>query len=199
MKAFRTASLLFALPAAFAGLAPAACLYDRIVILQGEWWRLLTGHWVHFSTSHLWWNLTVLLTAGTWLERLRPGLLVPYALVGAPVAGLGLLAFAPGMGVYGGLSGLATGVVALLALVQLRTQRTERVWWLAVLALTAGKVALDAFAPTPLFSRFGSDPVQVSALAHVLGALLALPVFHLHRRHARPALPGSMGSIRFID
>lgn len=183
MKALRTPLLVFAFPAALAGLAPAACLYDRAAILHGEWWRLWTGHWVHFSASHLAWNLVVLLVAGIWLERLRPGLLARYVLVAAPLLSLGLLVFAPDMAVYGGLSGLATGVVVLLALAQLGTQRAERTWWFAVLALTAGKIAVDAFAPAPLFSRFDSDTVQVSALAHALGALLALLVFHVHRHH----------------
>ncbi len=199
MKAGLTPCLLFALPAVLAGLVPAACLYDRDAILQGEWWRLWTGHWVHFSTSHLGWNLVVLLAAGTWLERLRPGLLARYVFVGAPAAGLGLLAFAPGMEIYGGLSGLATGVVVLLALVQLGIKRTERIWWLAVLALTTGKVAVEACSLAPLFSRFGSTGVHVSTLAHGLGALLALPVFWVHRCRALPASPDSMGAIGFID
>ncbi len=177
MKALRHTLLLFALPAALVASAPAAFLYDRAAILQGEWWRLWTGHWVHFSFSHLAWNLVVLLGAGTWLEHRQPGAARRYALAAAPLISLGLLAGASEMHTYGGLSGLATGLVALLALVQIRTQPAERGWWLAVLALTAGKIAADAVCSAPLFSRFETGSIQISTLAHLLGALLALPVF----------------------
>jgi rhomboid family GlyGly-CTERM serine protease len=198
MKALRATLLLFALPAVLLGLAPAASLYDRAAILHGEWWRLWTGHWMHFSASHLAWNLVVLIGAGTWLERLRPGLAARYALIGAPLLSLGLLVFAPTMHTYGGLSGLATGILVLLALVHLAARPSERGWWLAVLALTAGKVGFDAFSPAPLLSRFDSAEVQVSALAHMLGALLALPAF-LASRSAAASIASLNRPIGFID
>ena len=37
-----------------------ALVYDRSAILTGELWRLVTGHWVHFSASHLFYDVTVL-------------------------------------------------------------------------------------------------------------------------------------------
>jgi rhomboid family GlyGly-CTERM serine protease len=189
MKALRTAFLLFALPAALLGLAPAAFVGDRAAILQGEWWRLWTGHWVHFSPSHLAWNLAVLLAAGTWLEHLRPGLLARFAFAGAPLISLGLFALSPALLAYGGLSGLATGVVVLLALVHLASRRSDRGWWITLLALVAAKLAWDAGHATPLFSRFAPGAYQPSSLAHALGAALAVPVFLSHR----PALPAPFG------
>lgn len=177
MKALRPALLLFALPAGLLGLAPEAFLYDRTAILRGEWWRLWTGHWVHFSASHLAWNLVVLLGAGAWLERLNPGRLIRYTFVGAPLISLGLLVLGPAMQVYGGLSGLATGVIVLLAFTQLAAHRPDRSRWIAVLALVVLKIAYDAGHAAPLLSRFDSPALQPSALAHILGAALALPVF----------------------
>lgn len=181
MKAWRTPLLLFAGPALLAGLAPAVFLYDRTALLHGEWWRLWTGHWVHFSPSHLAWNLVVLIGAGCWLEQVRPGLLTRFALLGPPLISLGLLTLAPKMAVYGGLSGLATGVILLLALVQMEERPAERAWWLAVLVLTTGKIAVDAVSSAPLFSRFAGD-IRVSALAHLFGAAAALPMLFLQGR-----------------
>jgi rhomboid family GlyGly-CTERM serine protease len=175
MKAVHVTLLLFALPALAAGIAPGALIYDRAALLQGEWWRLWTGHWVHFSGSHLAWNLGVLIVAGTWLERLRPSTLLRVVLVGAPVISIGLLMFAPTMAAYGGLSGLATGVVLLLALVQMQERPAERAWWIALVMLVAGKIAVDAVSPAPLFSRFAGE-IHPSALAHLLGGLIALPL-----------------------
>ncbi|MBL9219181.1 MAG: rhombosortase [Opitutaceae bacterium] len=182
MKSVRP--VLLAAAPALLGLVPAVrevLLYDRTAILQGEWWRLWTGHWMHFTASHLTWNLLVLAGAGWWLERVQPGSLLRYLAVAAPMLGVSFLAGAPGMGTYGGLSGLATGVVVLLALAQLGRDRAARAWWLGLLALVALKLALDAAQPAPLFASFGAQVVRVSTFAHVMGAITAVGFF-LSRR-----------------
>ena len=150
---------------------------DRTAVLHGEWWRLWTGHWVHFSASHLFWNLAVLLVAGPWLEQLRPGLLLRYTLIAAPLISLALLTLEPALQTYGGLSGLAMGVVVLLAAGQLSRRNPDSAWWLALLALVAGKITFDAGHDTALFSRFAATDIRPSALAHAAGAGLALAVF----------------------
>lgn len=177
MKPLRAALLLYGLPALAAAAAPSLFIYDRVAILAGQWWRIGTGHWVHFSASHLGWNLLVLLAAGTWLERLRPRALLRYTLVATPLIGLGLLVLAPAMTTYGGLSGLAVGAVVLLALTLLDAAPAGRAWWLVTLALVAGKIAWEACAGVALFSRFGPGEVVPSLAAHVLGAITALAFF----------------------
>jgi rhomboid family GlyGly-CTERM serine protease len=184
MKSFRPVLLLVVGPAVLLQLAPAthgALLYDRTALLHGEWWRLWTGHWVHFSVSHLAWNLAVLLAAGAWLEHLQPGRLLRYLLVAAPVLSGIFLIGEPAMQVYGGLSGLATGVVVLLALGQFVRDGRNRAWWGAALALLALKLGFDATHATPLFSRFGTTAVRSSALAHAGGAVTAVVAVFLSR------------------
>lgn len=185
MKSFRPVLALFVLPALLVALLPAAqglLLYDRTAIGHGEWWRLWTGHWIHFSASHLAWNLLVLVAAGTWLERLRPGWLLRYTLLAAPLTSLGFLLLAPRMHTYGGLSGLAAGVVTLLALVQLACDREARARWVAVLLLVALKAVLETGHNQALFSNLSDVGVQPSALAHAAGAGLALAFFLSPRR-----------------
>ena len=46
------AGLTAGLFAAF-GPAPEAWVYDRAAIESGEWWRLISGHWVHSDGAHL--------------------------------------------------------------------------------------------------------------------------------------------------
>src|SRR5580698_8778088 len=43
-------------------------VYDRRAILSGQIWRLFTGHWVHFSTSHLVYDSLALGIAGWMIE-----------------------------------------------------------------------------------------------------------------------------------
>lgn len=186
MKSFRPVLLLYALPAMLVALCPAthgALLYDRDAIRHGELWRLWTGHWVHFSASHLTWNLLVLLVTGAGLEKLQPGWLLRYTLIAAPLISLSFLVLAPGMEAYGGFSGLAIGAVTLLAITQLALATGERTRWLAVLLLVAVKIVLEAGQDQALFSQFPTAAIHSSALAHAAGAGLAL-VFFLSRHWA---------------
>jgi rhomboid family GlyGly-CTERM serine protease len=185
MKTLRVPLLLFALPAAFVALWPSVgerLVLDRAALIErGEIWRLWTGHWVHFSTSHLLWNLAVLFAAGAWLERVRPGLLWRHAVFAAPLIGLTVLVCEPRLLAYGGLSGLATGVVVLLALHQLRTRGAPRLLWGAVLALVAVKSAHDLASPDALFARYDLPTVRPSSTAHAAGAVAAVLHYSLAR------------------
>ena len=201
MKTLRLPLLLFALPAllvAFAADHAPGLRLDHAVFDHGEIWRLWTGHWVHFSPSHLGWNLLVLLLAGAGLERARPGWLLPHTLVAAPLISLALLVVEPAMRSYGGLSALATSVVTLLALAQLRDARADWLPWTAVLVLVAGKTAYDAFHPTALFSRFDSPDVRPSVFAHAVGAGVALLLGPLWQRLRPPEMkpPGPVAGSR---
>jgi rhomboid family GlyGly-CTERM serine protease len=194
MKSICPALLLFALPATLLWLAPAThapFLYDRVAISHGEWWRLWTGHWVHFSASHLLWNLVVMLVAGAWLERLQPGWLLRLALIVSPLLSLVLLFGEPAMQTYGGLSGLATSVVVLLALAQLRRRSPDRAWWWTILLLVAAKTGADAVRADSLFVAFGAQTVHPSVLVHAAGAVAALALFFARpiRPHTNPDQP----------
>ena len=190
MKSLRPVLLLYVCPALLLWLTPGiqdALVYDRGAILRGAWWRLWTGHWVHFSLSHLFWNLAVLLGAGAWLERLQPGWLLRLALVVAPLLSLVLLCGEPSMQTYGGLSGLATSAVVLLALVQLHRRGPDRTWWWTILLLVAAKTGVDAVREDSLFVAFGAQAVRSSVLAHAAAAVAALALFSARPEHAFPS------------
>lgn len=190
--------LLCALPAVLLEFVPAGgdlLLYDRSAILHGEWWRLWTGHWMHFSTSHLVWNLVVLLGAGAWLERLQPNRLPGFLLLSAPLISVILLIGEPAMQIYGGLSGLATGAVVLLALTQLSRRHAGGIWWGILLAIVALKFIVEATQVAPLFAGFGASTVRPSILAHAAGAITGL-LFFLSPRLASPRLLGRRSATR---
>lgn len=193
MKSLRAPLCLFGLPALLVWLMPSSpevLLHQRSALFAGEWWRLWTGHWVHFSPSHAGWNLAVLGATGAWLEHLQPGWLIRLAALGAPLISLILLASEPGMQAYGGLSALATGTAVLLALVQLQRPGPGRSWWWAILGLVAAKCGLDAVHPAPLFAGWDQASLRNSAVAHAAGAAVAATLF-LTRSLLAPALATS--------
>lgn len=164
----------------------AGLFYLRESLFAGELWRLWTGHAVHFSSSHLWWNLAVFVPSAAWLERLDPRGGRVFLLVAAPALSLFLLAFDPLLLRYGGLSGLATGTLVLLATLQLsRRDPREPAWfWWGVLAVVAAKLGTEHFTQAPLLASNMGD-VRTVPLAHLGGALLAAAAWLWRRRAVR--------------
>jgi rhomboid family GlyGly-CTERM serine protease len=169
-----TATLVIGLAAVMVFLFPATSaplIYERSLILHGEIWRVWTGHLVHFSKSHLFWDLAVYVVAGCWLERLRPRAARWFYVVCPPLIAAALLVCDPSLERYAGLSGVATGLLVFLACLQLGESRTEPRWfWLAVLALVALKIGLEAVTHTHLLVG-NLAGVRVVPLAHVSGAV----------------------------
>lgn len=149
-------------------------LFDRTAILGGQFWRLWTGHWIHFSPSHLFWNVAALSFTGAWLEARHPGLPLRYAAFAAPLISIGLLVLEPNMITYGGLSGLGTGIVALLGISLCRSPGFDRISGISILVLLGLKLSHDFLHSTPLLSDFESATIQASTTAHIFGASFAL-------------------------
>lgn len=149
--------------------ASEALIYDRTKVLRGEWWRLFTGHWVHFSASHLWWNLAVLVPAGAWVERLVPARARVLFGLAPVVIGVVLFAADPALQQYAGLSGVAAGVLALLALTQLAAGAADRWFWWAVLGLIAVKIVAELMFGQPALARFADTAIRPVPLAHLAG------------------------------
>ncbi len=182
-RAWVTAAIAAAAVAALAwpGLAR-ALVYERAEIAAGEVWRLWTGHLVHFNGGHLFWDLAVFVPAGMWLEAIAPRLARRFCLLAPPAISAALFVAEPSLARYAGLSGLATGVLVLLALIQWRRDaRAPRWFWPAVLALVALKIGLEAFSAEPLLARF-EPGVRVVTLAHVGGVACALVAWLPARR-----------------
>ncbi len=165
----------------------AAGEFERERILAGELWRLWTAHGVHFGGSHLWWNLTVIVPAGIWVECLVPGRTRLLYLLAPGIIGLALLALDARLQTYAGLSGVATGVLALLAFTQVaKVEPAARQWWRAVLGLLAAKIVLETVWRQPVFANFADAELQPVPLAHLVGLACAAAV-HGWRRPTPPA------------
>lgn len=157
--------------------------FDRAAIVAGELWRLWTPHLLHFSASHLGWNLVVLLGAGVWAERVVPRRMRLLYVIAPALIGVALLVFDPFLSRYAGLSGLAAGAVALLAFTQIaRSPGRDRWFWWAVLALLAAKILLELFFRDALLADFGDPAIRPVPLAHIAGMASAALVHGTRRR-----------------
>ncbi|MGH8679682.1 MAG: rhombosortase, partial [Burkholderiales bacterium] len=91
-------------------------VYDRAAITGGELWRVITGHSVHFSSSHLLFNVIVIGAAGSLIEAQDRRDLVELYALSAVLIGLFLFLGEPSLRQFGGLSGIAYALVVYVAL-----------------------------------------------------------------------------------
>jgi rhomboid family GlyGly-CTERM serine protease len=181
--------VLFVLAALAVYLGPgaaAALVYDRQAILGGESWRLITGHWVHFSASHLGVDAALLGLAGLALAARGDRHFALLCVVSALVISAVILAFLPDMAFCGGLSGVVLASLVYLALNMLRAPPTHRVAGALMLLLCAGKLAWDA--ATGDFALAGFD--ATSGLAPAGAATAATAIVPVLMSHAAGAACG---------
>lgn len=142
--------------------------YDRGAILAGEYYRLLSGHFVHLGWSHFALNMAGLVL-GTWLfgaDR-SPAWWIGATVVAAAACGLGLLAWSPAVGWCVGLSGVLHGLMIVgfggWALAGDR-------WALVLLAVVVGKMTWEQVGGTMPWEAAMSGG-RVVTDAHVWGAV----------------------------
>lgn len=166
--------------------------YDRVAILNGEVWRVLTDNLVHASFIHTVWNVVGLALAfAILLDAASPRDFIVLMLVSSVAIGIGLLAFAPGIGFYIGFSGTTHGLYAGGAL--LLTVRGRPWFGLLVLAVILVKIGYEQlYGPVPLSSGALGDAIATEAHASgVVGGLIAGAGLALLRlRGRRASSPG---------
>ena len=156
-----------------------ALRYDRAAIVSGEVWRLVSGHFVHLSASHLWLNLAglalVTMLFGRGVSSRQWWLVIASSL--ASLA-LGFLLLEPQLNWYVGLSGLLHGLILAGAYFDLTFPRKQR----NLLALiVVGKLAWEqAFGSLPFTAEAAGGPVVVDAhLYGAIGGFAAIVAFRL--------------------
>ncbi|EGN74299.1 rhomboid family GlyGly-CTERM serine protease [Idiomarina sp. A28L] len=141
--------------------------FERLPIAEGEYWRLLSGQFVHFSWGHLWLNI-----AGIWVMYLLYAEHAPnwrYPLVVCLLAlfsNLGMYFFAPEIQAYLGFSGVLYGLFAWGAVVDIR--KGIKLGWLLFLGVML-KVSWEYFVGPVQIGTATVDNLAVSA--HFFGAL----------------------------
>jgi rhomboid family GlyGly-CTERM serine protease len=180
-------SLAVALVAAALSLSSDAASWlelDRQAFASGQFWRLWTGHLVHYGPGHLLWDAVTVLVFGAMLEAdgrrgLRRRTIAWIAVGAAGAIGAGFLLFVEPLTAYRGLSGLASLFFVWWAAESCQDARRAGDRFRAV----ASGLALLAFVAKSLFEVACGDALFAPAsaegfvpvpLAHVIGAIIGL-------------------------
>lgn len=164
--------------------ATAMLAFDRDSILDGQWWRLLTGHWVHLNGTHLALNVGAFLVIFLIFWRdLTPLNWLFASLFIATGSSLSLLIVHPQIDWYMGLSGLLHGLPVFAALAP--KQRYPHTGLIVLALITAKLVIEHVFSSGLYFDDVIGGPVLT--IAHVHGALwgtllaFAIRAYNLHQ------------------
>ena len=155
--------------AAITGLA-----LDRNAVLQGELWRLWTGHFVHFSAHHAWVNIVVLTITFTIVERyLGTSKFVIFVLSSVAFISAGLMLWQPALIEYRGLSAIATALTLIALFVMAKQHRAAAIYVVLLAILLSMKLIGEALGFTSVAANLPIG-VAVEWRAHVLGAAAGL-------------------------
>jgi rhomboid family GlyGly-CTERM serine protease len=172
---WRTTALSLAAVAVYMALGPAPeqLVFDRAAIAQGEWWRLLTAHWVHGDNGHAAWDIVMLAVLGGLFEPRLAGKLPWVLLFGSLAVDAWLWWGEPSLRYYCGLSGILNTLLVVGLLQLWRDRRQPLILW--VLGLSAIKVAFEIAQGQAVLTRTVWPSVPTThAAGMICGLLLAV-------------------------
>lgn len=149
-----------------------------------QYWRLLTGHMIHSSWNHLFWDLITFALANAYLEHHdRVKMLFGF---GVGILGLNLFLLSPLASIqeYSGLSGILYTQITLAASVW--ATKNKSILGFLPLAVILIKTLFEILSGASAFMQNGW---QLYWPAHIVGAICALIVFSLWKIKPVTLLP----------
>jgi rhomboid family GlyGly-CTERM serine protease len=148
--------------------------YDRGAVAAGQVWRLLTWHWTHWSTDHLFWDGLAFVVLGVCCERLGRGRTLACLGLAVLTVSAATLAARPDLNLCRGLSGIDAALFGLASVLAVRAAwaRGARGQLLAtggLLAGFAGKIAFEALTGSTVFVASARAGMVAMPLAHCVG------------------------------
>jgi len=163
---------LLALPELFGEPARQALSFDRSALAGGEWWRLLTAHFVHLDAEHAFLNgLGVVLMWALFARDYSPWRWAAIYSGSALAVSVGLWVGNPELQWYVGASGALHGVMTAGTIAHLRRRDLDG-WILAVFIVA--KLAYEQYAGALPFAGTSSTIVDAHLYGAIGGVVLAL-------------------------
>lgn len=162
--------------------------FDRIAIADGQWWRLLSGNFVHLGINHLGMNVAglVLVVMLVW-RQFDAAAWAALIILASAAVGLGLYRLNPAIGWYVGFSGTLHGLLIAGCIGDLRDYPRSAA---ALLVLVVGKLVWEQFAgalPGSEATAGGRVIVDAHLYGAVAGGVMAPLLLWRRRRQARAA------------
>lgn len=153
--------------------------YDRVALARGEFWRLVTCHFAHWSGDHLFWDVLAFGALGWLCERDGKQSFLACVGLAALLIPLTVWVALPQMATYRGLSGIDSALFALLAARAVCRAAGDKDWSaFAVVTLVSGgfaaKIGFELCTGSTLFVDSATAGLTPVPLAHVIGTLVGV-------------------------
>lgn len=149
--------------------------YNRELILDGQYWRLISGNFNHTNEYHLILNIVALMViSGLHASHYSLSAFSLLILYLASLVGLGIFIFSPSVGLYVGLSGILHGLIVFGGALDVKSQ--QKTGWLLIIGAIIKVIYEQAFDNTAQMNKL--IDAQVLTDAHLYGliaGLIAIP------------------------
>jgi rhomboid family GlyGly-CTERM serine protease len=167
--------------------------FERAAIQAGELWRLITGHWTHWSIDHLGWDVFAFVVLAAGCERTGRARLLACVIASSLAISLGVMVLRPDLAQYRGLSGVDSALFVLLAMDMIRRSvmehdRPQTVILGGCLVAFMLKVGFELYTGSTVFVDSAHSGMEPLALAHVIGGGVGI-VFAFSRSRRRAVQP----------
>ncbi len=161
--------------------------YDRNAVNAGQFWRVITCQWTHWSIDHLIWDSLVFLALGAACERRDRLCFLLTTLASAACVPLVLHLTLPTLTTFRGLSGIDSALFGMLAADQLliaydRQNRRAFSWVATAIAGFAIKTTYETITKRTIFVDANDAGFVAIPAAHLAGFLIGF-CGALYRRH----------------
>lgn len=176
-------------------------VYDRVAILRGELWRLVTSHFVHFNDIHLIYNLIAFGVIGWIIEYKGYRYFKFLCLLMACSISAVMIVLKPDMSFFGGLSGIVCGAIAYCSLQCLLAKTPWRTISIFTIIFLFVKVGLEIYNSGSLLPYWGTHDFIPIPLSHITGIFIAFIFFFLREALAQlvPDLRDRLSVFQFED
>ena len=152
-------------------------VYDRSAIISGQFWRMITGHLVHFSFGHMFYDMTVLAVTGWFIKFLEYRHLTFLCLISSILISMSMLVMLPEMSRYGGMSGISIASTVYLALKLLHEPPALQQIGRLILLLCLGRLAYDSTINNFMILDLENVRVVPVYLSHLIGAVSGAGIY----------------------
>lgn len=188
---FTSAIILASLLSSISPELSSLLIFDRSALVRGEVWRILTCHFVHFSGTHLAYNLFAFGIAGSVIEKKNYPHFGRLCLWSALAISISLFTLKTDMHYYGGLSGIACGALYYCALMGIKETRPwQKICFLIILFLPI-KIAIEIYLSVsvlPYWEHQSFVPMQTS---HIIGCLVAVLFYFTENKRKKSLTIGA--------
>ena len=149
-------------------------IFDRNAVAQGEVWRFFSCHLVHFTETHLAYNLLAFGVAGWIIERRSYFHFVSLNVLMGLAISISLFILKPAMIYYGGLSGMACGSIFYWALLGAEEPGPLKTICKLMIFFLPVKITMEIFNNASILPYSGQPEFVPMPASHIAGTAVAL-------------------------